>query len=701
MTDPAATLPREILKWLQSLDLSYSIKNTRRDFSNGFLIAEIFSRYYLNDIQMHSFDNGNAMARKLDNWQQLEKFFKKKNIPISKEMMDGVIHMKKGAELELLTTMYTFLTNRKIKITKPVIPEEVPLPQFARATRSKVMKEDPSSNNSTDSSKGRKKPKAVESDLWKQMNKQKTKRRPKIQPQQNLESKQSSDEFSSSVISKLDSLVYKSLTNSKCLETLDEKNLFSSLLSNVSSMKGESEEIITNLVENVPKMGGNFISSPKDFWRVFCLVIDQLIRLETNDSIFRVLLSFLCTLGKSVRETDPKIGWDLFLDFGIQRCLVLMNYSSNKKDASLEIMFSFCPNENQYHINLVKTLKEKTENYLEFLSILASMIHMESNLSEDLLDLYVFYCFSGISNRSPSIRACCVSMIPVIIDFNTDIGAQLSGRIARMVDDEWWEVKASIIVSCSAILTKIDSENKQITGIICNTLKNILENEKSSMVVRIALSYLSPHLRMYPELCQTYLSCLFLLPEHLRRNILGFEEEVEQIQVPSFLEFRILPLPEIWNAYQLAIALGNWVKTRNLENLETEHFEVMEQIVRSAEWNESEVENWKEVFGMMREYLFVALCDEQFCSVSIRILLDFYNYLREESLPSITTLFHTLEIIFPKGPLTCQNQVPQLLIAMYEMGDPFPDALNHLVQSLDPQVTRHTPMKNFVKHIQA
>mmetsp|Transcript_16792 Transcript_16792/g.37267 ORF Transcript_16792/g.37267 Transcript_16792/m.37267 type:complete len:732 (-) Transcript_16792:647-2842(-) len=121
----ANNLPREVLKWVQSLDLAYSVKNVRRDFSNGFLVAEIFSRYYAKDIHMHSYDNGNAAKSKKDNWTQLLKIFRRIGLAeiISEEESHWIASLEEGSAVTFLCRAYETLTQRKLsyQVKQPTV----------------------------------------------------------------------------------------------------------------------------------------------------------------------------------------------------------------------------------------------------------------------------------------------------------------------------------------------------------------------------------------------------------------------------------------------------------------------------------------------------------------------------------------------------------------------------------------------------
>lgn len=109
------SLTRDVHKWLQSLDLTFPVRNIRRDFSNGYLVAEIFSWYYPQDIQMHSYNNCSGLQGKLGNWSQLQTFFKRRSIDIPLELIDGTLHCRPDAAELLAQYLYTTLTNKKIK----------------------------------------------------------------------------------------------------------------------------------------------------------------------------------------------------------------------------------------------------------------------------------------------------------------------------------------------------------------------------------------------------------------------------------------------------------------------------------------------------------------------------------------------------------------------------------------------------------
>ena len=108
---------RQVLKWLQGLDLGIPIKHPKRDFANGYLIAVIFSRYYPGELRPWSLYTGNSESLKENNWMVLEKcleylilVFTKHLIDIPREAIDAVMHCQNGAAIRFVENIYTLLT---------------------------------------------------------------------------------------------------------------------------------------------------------------------------------------------------------------------------------------------------------------------------------------------------------------------------------------------------------------------------------------------------------------------------------------------------------------------------------------------------------------------------------------------------------------------------------------------------------------
>lgn len=125
-----------------ALSFFYALFYFYRDFSNGYLVAEILSQYYPQSFPMHSYDRGTSLSAKQSNWGLIVKvrgvkcqsslikqaelwrcFFcrcfenwkglQKQNLSLVKSVIEGTIHCKPGAAELLVQEVYFILTNKR------------------------------------------------------------------------------------------------------------------------------------------------------------------------------------------------------------------------------------------------------------------------------------------------------------------------------------------------------------------------------------------------------------------------------------------------------------------------------------------------------------------------------------------------------------------------------------------------------------
>lgn len=108
-------LPREIQKWIHSLDLSYKIVSYKKDLSSGFIFGEILSKVDRNkyNVNMRMFNTGNSMVNKKSNWEVIRKITKlNKTLPFTDETIDKIINQAPNVSFETLIKLYKVATSK-------------------------------------------------------------------------------------------------------------------------------------------------------------------------------------------------------------------------------------------------------------------------------------------------------------------------------------------------------------------------------------------------------------------------------------------------------------------------------------------------------------------------------------------------------------------------------------------------------------
>lgn len=115
-------IPREIQKWLHSMDLSYQVHNVQKDLCNGFLFGEILQRTDPNNeegIDMRMFNTGSNVENRISNWENIRKVCKRKSkrapyyTIFTDAVIDKIIHKAPNVAFQALVSLYTMKTCKK------------------------------------------------------------------------------------------------------------------------------------------------------------------------------------------------------------------------------------------------------------------------------------------------------------------------------------------------------------------------------------------------------------------------------------------------------------------------------------------------------------------------------------------------------------------------------------------------------------
>lgn len=585
---PEVTLPREVLKWIQSLDLSYSVKHAKRDFANGFLIAEIFSRYYPNELSMHTFDSGTKLACRNDNWEQLFRFFRKQNIPISRAEFEPVINTVNGAAQTLLVKVYSILTRRTVPVFTVKETSAQPGASFANSVKQ-----------------------------------QETAFDTRVAVMQ--------ESFTETQVSSLKSLdVMKPIIfailqeDEHVMKFLDpRKDLVVSFMEACKKTVPENMcvRVFDGLTNQASQLAEIMCKSPAEFWRVWTLFCPALLEFSESSPVFESVVYLFKRMGVLMGEADPVITQQLLMDVGLTSLAPLLSESAGKREHLCELVYTYTQPDILSRVAVLRALSGtigKLPVYIACLSHFASLDLQAELLEGQLLGHYMEHAGAALHNPQPKIRVAALSVLVTVACSRSEHALrvlQLLPSFADLVHDTWWEVQAQLLLLAAQLLHQA-ANDEEVSSKQVDVMMNVVgqlfrETNPSKIVQQVGLCSLVRILTSYPTLLPSYVTVLLQQPAGLRQRLLANDASVPRrlayVMGTSSRLYDECCIPEHWPAIEVAKALAEQVEASQLAHFELEHLEVFIACLPDPEVDLND--DWLAVFEKVKAYVFVALVD--------------------------------------------------------------------------------------------
>ena len=663
-------IPREILKWLQSLDLSYSVRDPKRDFANGFLVGEILSRRYP-AIQMHSFDNGTEIRRKLSNWEHLDRMFTKLDIPITKKQWEPVMHNAPGAALDLIKYMYRIFTEKELNLAPA---QETPKPPpYARPTAINLLRDTEFQRIEDKKTKDnqaytilkkhnenirleRTEPGRLAVPAYTLRTQSSTKKLDHTEDQGNIEVRQvavramdknmraakalslnKNDNKQDSKIDVNHSMVKPALEimseafleimqlySYKSIRTLEFVNVEHGeemTKKFYDIMGGINVDFVNSCLENLVKRSGtlsdSLVKSAQEYESYVDLMLVTIEKIRIDTEYFPSFLKSLRSVSESMTNTDPVISKHLFSHFMLSPLVKIIQKSPEKLSILVTLLYSSSHSSFQNRLHLAREVFEASQDHCILIKVISELVEYDLAFNKDLHEYYRFYALLGLESSSPRVQASAISTLGSLAALNPSFILEVSSKLENLLKATWWETRAQLL-RLAGILLPHKSKHQDLMD---NIIKLNFKPTSSKNIIRIGLIYLAPCLNSNPELCDLYIDCLIQIEPKIRETILDTKNSVKGTVVKGYFtqKYLLSGAPAVWNAFGVASSLSKYISEKGSESLEYCHVEILWACLYKPPDNLK----WVSVYNELKNYLFKGLEDTEICRSVIEVLKHF------------------------------------------------------------------------------